>query len=156
MQLPEEGSPEDFKEAVLSFVPDDDYIGGLVWVHEQSTLICSAPSHMRRLSPTYWEILGWGRLALPYLFQDLIHRRPVERTVSMSFLMLLEDIVVYRLGIDLEREGFFDESSKRILPLLRFRKLSMVDYCERWIKWGVVQGYLTPEDIIHAYERGTA
>jgi hypothetical protein len=126
--IPEEGTARNFKRAVLAQDVDKNYIMDLVRQHEESTGFCSLAGHMRHCSTTYAEIMQYGRMALPGIFQWMYNKRVNHCYSSMAVMLLLMDIV--------------KESPYKPEVEGGFAKYTVADADDAWLAWGYEHGHL--------------
>ena len=62
----------------------------LIEAHQEGTKFCSLSNHMKKVSPTYDEIIAKGRDIVPDILKYL---RDNEETAGMSIMLLLWDIL---------------------------------------------------------------
>lgn len=98
----------------------------LIKLHDESTMLCSFPGHMRDCSGTYKQIIEKGNEIIPNILAYLKN----EKSGGMSIILLLEDIT--------------HESPYEPKPIgdTGFVSYKVSDTIKAWLNWGKRKGYI--------------
>lgn len=101
----------------------------LIKQHQEGTMLCSLPGHMREMSPTYNQIIAKGKDIVP----DILNYLRNEKNTGMSIMLLLDDILKispYKPDKVGENTGFFafDVNTAK----------------KAWIDWGIENNLIEP------------
>ena len=99
----------------------------LIKVHDESTMLCSFPGHMRKASTTYKEIISKGKEIIPDILK---YMKEEESHGNMSVMLLLWDIT---------GESPYSPES---IGDTGWGAYSVNDAAKAWIDWGIKNNFI--------------